>query len=66
MTDAANTPPTTQPASLRARLLESLRTRTALRQAIMLVEILAPPVASRSNRAPGTTAARPLGRTAMR
>jgi hypothetical protein len=62
MTDEARTPPENnlapevrtphrkEPASRRSRLIASLRTRTALRQAIVLAEILAPPVALRPGR----------------
>jgi hypothetical protein len=40
-----------KPASVRARLRAALKTRTAVRQAIVLAEILAPPTALRAPRA---------------
>ena len=57
-TEATSTPAEQGPVSLRSQLLASLRTRTALRQAIILTEILAPPVALRPTRSPGSTPAR--------
>jgi hypothetical protein len=45
----------------RSRLIESLRTRTALRQAIVLAEILAPPLALRPTNWPRATGARRPG-----
>jgi hypothetical protein len=54
----ARTPHRKEPASHRSRLIASLRTRTALRQAIVLAEILAPPVTLRPGRSPGQRATR--------
>lgn len=54
----ARTPHRKEPATRRSRLIASLRTRTALRQAIVLAEILAPPVALRPGRSLGQRAPR--------
>ena len=53
-TEATSPPAEPAPVSRRSQLLASLRTRTALRQAIILTEILAPPVALRPIRSPGS------------
>ena len=50
MIDEARTLPRQEPESRRSRLIAALRTRTALRQAIVLTEILAPPLALRPAR----------------
>ncbi len=53
LTPEAHTARRNEPASRRSRLIASLRTRTALRQAIVLAEILAPPLALRPRRSLG-------------
>jgi hypothetical protein len=61
MPNDKNAPGKKEPVSLRSRLIESLRTRTTLRQAIVLAEILAPPLALRPTNLPRATGTRRPG-----
>ena len=57
MADALAQPRPERVAALRARLLAALKTRAGLRQAIFMVEVLAPPVAKRGARLHSSTRA---------
>lgn len=63
-TEATRPPAEPASVSLRSQLRAALRTRTALRQAMILSEVLAPPVALRPPRSPGSSSARLFGRRA--